>query len=326
MSNTISVLIPTYKRPEKLKRAIESVLAQTYTDLKVIVCDNASGDETAAVVDAIMQTDSRVEYFQHAQNIGMNGNFNFAISKVETPFFTLLPDDDYQLPNYLQDAMQGFEICPDVMFSILEAPVINEGQEENILNRQLAKWPKEGRYLPGEALKLVSTGRHFVFTASVFKQELKSEMYFDEIVGNISDWPIMIALVAKYPFYLSKKAGLYFIRHPQAIGANQNRDHFFRLEEVVRKKLCRDVNQANTALAYLEHNLNKFYLVYLLNRLRMNDEAGYSRVLKEIEKRRISVYKLVAMWVNWIVYIPGVKFCLRKCINSAVFIRNIIKS
>ena len=61
----ITTIIPTYRRSEKLKRAIQSVLAQTYPHFQICVYDNASGDETADVVAALAKEDSRVQYFCH---------------------------------------------------------------------------------------------------------------------------------------------------------------------------------------------------------------------------------------------------------------------
>jgi len=73
----VTVLFPTHKRPEKLRRAIQSVLAQTYTSLKIIVLDNASNDETPEVVRNCMKNDSRVVYYAHEENIGITENFQF---------------------------------------------------------------------------------------------------------------------------------------------------------------------------------------------------------------------------------------------------------
>ena len=54
----ITALIPTYRRPQLLHRAIVSVLRQTYTNLQVFVFDNASGDTTAEVVTKLGENDA----------------------------------------------------------------------------------------------------------------------------------------------------------------------------------------------------------------------------------------------------------------------------
>ncbi|MCR4298181.1 MAG: glycosyltransferase, partial [Gallionella sp.] len=97
----ITTIIPTYRRPVLLRRAILSALHQTYPHVRVCVYDNASGDETESVVDEtesvvkeIARHDPRVKYHRHPRNIGSYNNFNYGIREVETEFFSLLSDDD----------------------------------------------------------------------------------------------------------------------------------------------------------------------------------------------------------------------------------------
>src|ERR1700730_4637873 len=114
---TVTIVVPTYKRPEKLARAIRSILAQTYKNIRIIVCDNASSDGTKEVVANLIAEDSRIEYHCHGQNIGMIRNVNFAYSLVRTPFFGILTDDDHYAPTFIADAMQTFHEHPHITFA-----------------------------------------------------------------------------------------------------------------------------------------------------------------------------------------------------------------
>lgn len=113
----ITAIICTYRRPHLLRRAIESVLHQTYQDFQICIYDNASGDDTASVVAEFAQKDSRVKYYCHAENIEALGNYSYAIQQVSTPFFSFLADDDLVLPNFYAVAMAGFEMEPAAFFS-----------------------------------------------------------------------------------------------------------------------------------------------------------------------------------------------------------------
>src|SRR3990172_8253160 len=103
----ITTIIPTYRRPALLRKAIESVLAQseTFPFFEILVCDNASGDETASVVSEFAEKDSRIKYFCHSHNIQAVPNFNFGMKQVKTPFFSVLADDNTLLPNFFRDAV-----------------------------------------------------------------------------------------------------------------------------------------------------------------------------------------------------------------------------
>jgi glycosyltransferase involved in cell wall biosynthesis len=215
----VTVLIPTYKRPEKLKRAVESVLNQSYQDFKIVISDNASGDETESVVKGLKKDDKRIEYYKQTVNIGMNPNFNFLISKVTTPFFCLLSDDDYYFPNFFEDAINGFNNSPKAMFSVLSGPAVTENN--TMIYNQLDKWPREGFYNNADptVLKLATSGQHPIISACIFKKEVSSDFYFDSSVGFHSDLPILIILTSKYCFTLSKKIGMYFIIHSSNLSA-----------------------------------------------------------------------------------------------------------
>lgn len=277
-SPIVTVLIPTHKRPEKLRRAIQSVLAQTYTQLKIIVLDNASKDETPEVVRYFMKNDSRVVYYAHEENIGMNANFNFAVSKIDTPFFCFLTDDDYQLENFIFDALQGFKSFPDAKFSVMDAPVINEGTPELIIGSPLSVWKKIGQYEAGDAIRYVTTGHHPVLTACLFRETIKSDFYFDHTVGNISDLPILISIVAKYPFYLSRKVGLYFIRHPSALGSSTDWRGWLALQDVVQTNSTVDPVSMKSIQANLASRIDKICFIGLVHSVRLSDDILFDQI------------------------------------------------
>ena len=87
----ITTILPTFRRPRLLRRAIRSALNQTYPHLEVRVYDNASGDETPEVVAELARQDARVKYHCHPTNIGAARNFLYGMERVDTPFFFFFP-------------------------------------------------------------------------------------------------------------------------------------------------------------------------------------------------------------------------------------------
>lgn len=88
----VSVIIPTYRRPHLLVRAINSVLNQTYKKLEVLVVDDHSQDETPSVVCAIK--DPRVRYVGHDVNKGLPAVRNTGIRTAQGEYIAFLDDDD----------------------------------------------------------------------------------------------------------------------------------------------------------------------------------------------------------------------------------------
>lgn len=111
-SATVTVGIPTYNRAALLRDTIESVLAQTYREFRLIISDNASTDETPQILASYR--DPRIDYIRGERNIGMIGNFNRVISRAETEFLIILPDDDLLYPEYLRAVMELFDRYPRV--------------------------------------------------------------------------------------------------------------------------------------------------------------------------------------------------------------------
>jgi glycosyltransferase involved in cell wall biosynthesis len=102
----VTVGIPTFNRSAYVVRAIESVLAQTYADVRVVVSDNASTDDTPSRVAAIR--DPRLSYVRQETNLGMTGNFNACLSMASGEFFLLLSDDDFLDPAAIESLIRPF--------------------------------------------------------------------------------------------------------------------------------------------------------------------------------------------------------------------------
>lgn len=104
---TVSIVIPTHNRAELLKRAINSVLRQTFEDFELIVVDDASSDNTPEVVESI--NDGRIRYVRLKKNSGGPVARNTGIKKARGEFIALLDDDDEWLPNRLELQIEKFE-------------------------------------------------------------------------------------------------------------------------------------------------------------------------------------------------------------------------
>jgi glycosyltransferase involved in cell wall biosynthesis len=115
MSADVTILIPTFHRPQMLRRAIRSAVEQSYRGVIIRVIDNASNDETALILEEYERRDPRIECVSNERNVGAVGNFKIALRSVTTPFFTILPDDDVLLPCAIDTAIQGFREAPEAM-------------------------------------------------------------------------------------------------------------------------------------------------------------------------------------------------------------------
>ena len=96
----ITIAIPTRNRASLLKECVRSALAQTYSNIEVLVSDNASTDNTSAMLKSIQ--DPKLRVLTNLENIGIFGNFNRCLREAAGEYFILLPDDDALHPTFVE--------------------------------------------------------------------------------------------------------------------------------------------------------------------------------------------------------------------------------
>src|SRR5947209_672609 len=103
-SALISVCLPLYNAAAYVEETIGSILAQTYSNWELVMVDDASRDDTAAIVERILATerDPRLRYSVNPQRLGMVGNWNHATSLANGEFIKLIGQDDLLAPDCLQ--------------------------------------------------------------------------------------------------------------------------------------------------------------------------------------------------------------------------------
>ena len=104
----ISVIVTTFRRPERLKKVIKSVLSQSYTDFELIIIDDHSQDETRDVVAAF--NDPRIKYFERTTNFGCDTQpKNDGIKASKGEYIAFLDDDNEYRPDHLMILNKAIE-------------------------------------------------------------------------------------------------------------------------------------------------------------------------------------------------------------------------
>ncbi|MEO0350846.1 MAG: glycosyltransferase family 2 protein [Cyanobacteria bacterium P01_A01_bin.15] len=139
----VSLCIPTYNRAQILPYAVDSVLNQTYGNFELIICDDASPDNTAEVV--AQWDDSRIRYIRHPQNIKRSRNMRSGYEAAQGDYFIKFDDDDALTPTFLERTVAVLEAQPRVDFVCTDHWVINarNQRDETATAANSAKWGKD---------------------------------------------------------------------------------------------------------------------------------------------------------------------------------------
>ncbi|MEM9264678.1 MAG: glycosyltransferase family 2 protein [Cyanobacteria bacterium P01_F01_bin.13] len=139
----VSICIPTYNRAQILPYAVNSVLNQTYGDFELLICDDASPDNTAEII--AQWDDPRIRYIRHPQNIKRSRNMRSGYEAAEGEYFIKFDDDDALTPTFLERTVAVMEAEPKVDFVCTDHWVINARNErdETATAANSAKWGKD---------------------------------------------------------------------------------------------------------------------------------------------------------------------------------------
>jgi glycosyltransferase involved in cell wall biosynthesis len=108
----VSIGLPVFNGERYLASAIESILAQSFVDLELIICDNASTDATRAICMRYVNQDQRIRYYRHERNLGAAANFNSTVKLATAEYFKWAAHDDLLEPEFLKKCIEALEADP----------------------------------------------------------------------------------------------------------------------------------------------------------------------------------------------------------------------
>lgn len=101
----VSIGMPVYNGARYIREALDTLVAQTYTDLELIISDNASTDATEGICREYAARDPRIKYVRQSRNRGVIVNFQFALAEAVGEYFMWAAYDDKWGCGYLQEAV-----------------------------------------------------------------------------------------------------------------------------------------------------------------------------------------------------------------------------
>lgn len=112
--------MPVHNGASTLARALDSLLAQTYENLEIIVSDNASTDETAEIARRAAERDRRVRYFRQQTALPAWENFHFVLQQATGEYFFWAADDDVRAPRYVETVVAAMSNQPDAVLGVTD--------------------------------------------------------------------------------------------------------------------------------------------------------------------------------------------------------------
>jgi len=128
----VSVGLPVYNGQNYLAESIESILAQTHSDLELIISDNASTDDTEEISRSFAAADDRVRYYRNDTNVGANPNYNRTFALARGSYFKWQAHDDICAPKYLELCLNALENDPSISLAHTKTVYIDRTGERMV--------------------------------------------------------------------------------------------------------------------------------------------------------------------------------------------------
>jgi glycosyltransferase involved in cell wall biosynthesis len=125
----LSIGIPVFNGQEFLPGLLDGLLAQTFRDFEILICDNASTDRTQQICCEYERRDSRIHYIRNQRNLGAVANFNRVFELSTAPLFKWAAHDDLHHETYLETCVRLLDENPDVVLAHTDTAFI-DGKSE----------------------------------------------------------------------------------------------------------------------------------------------------------------------------------------------------
>lgn len=158
----VSIGLPVYNGEKYLQQAIDSILAQTYSDFELIISDNASTDRTQDICRAYIVQDKRIQYYRNTENLGLAANYNNAYSRAVGEYFKWAAHDDLVAPAFMERCVDALDNNPAAVLAYSKAEII-DANGFHVVNHD-----------PGP--NLTSLGAHQRFRAFLFSSYLAVQL------------------------------------------------------------------------------------------------------------------------------------------------------
>src|SRR5215831_20496875 len=112
--SSVDVIVPCYRYGHFLRECVESVLSQSDVNVRVLIIDDASPDNTPEVAAELVSEDPRVTFIRHSENKGHIATYNEGIEWASAEYMLILSADDCLLPGALSRAADLMDARPDV--------------------------------------------------------------------------------------------------------------------------------------------------------------------------------------------------------------------
>ena len=230
MTPLVSIITPTYNRPDMLVRAVKSVLAQTYQNLEIIVVNDAGSPVEQALAEL---NDTRISYIRLGKNVERSAVRNLGILAAQGTYIAYLDDDDIYYPDHIETLVTALQkYSQEAAYTNAYRAVQDKKEGVYVtVDRQL-------HYAQDYSIEKMAIDNLFPNLCVMHtKKCLEKVGYFDEGLTVLEDWDLWIRIGAEFGFlHISKVTAEYSFRSDSTNTTTKRAMQFVAIREHIFKK------------------------------------------------------------------------------------------
>ena len=266
MNELISVIVPVYNVEKYLRRCVESVLAQTYQNLEVILVDDGSTDQSGAICDEATKSDSRIIVI-HQKNAGLSAARNTGIRAAQGELICFLDSDDWIEADTIQKAFEASNDTDMVIWGY-HADFVDSEEALSNTNMHIAEGlcSQESNSVLNSQTAMGLIGYAW---NKLYKSALIEGCAFPEGVSLVEDILFNAKIICQCKsIRFIPIAGTHYIQRPRTTLGNKFYPDYFELKIAAchaREKILRHFGFTNTEC---QHTLSSSYLAAINGQIR----------------------------------------------------------
>lgn len=200
---TVSAVLSSYNYGAYISQAIESVLAQSFDDLELIIVDDASVDDSRQIIERYARADSRIRTKYHSENLGVSKTINDGWSMARGKFIANISADDMWMKDKLESQVKVLEKDEDLVVWSEGEIIDGKGAPTGELFTHIhgaAQRKKSGGIL-AELLK----GNFILASSRIFKRQNLQGRNYNESLKHLGDYQFAVDMAKDYDYYFFER-------------------------------------------------------------------------------------------------------------------------
>jgi len=267
MTNSrVSIIIPAYNAADYLKEAVDSVLAQTYKNIEIIVVDDGSTDDTRSALESYVAS-GKIKYI-YQKNKGLAGARNTGIKNASGKYVAFLDADDLFLPDKVAEQARALEENPG--YGVCYSDLLHFSEDGKVYHHRY-------NYPSGDIFEQL-LHRQFVNPLTVVaRRELFTKYgFFDESLRRSEDWDLWLRLArAGVKFYfLDERLARYRVRSVGNLSSLASEPEMKEKNLELFSRLGRELSSEEWSRYRFDEILKKLRLKVVMAHLMVGDKSG----------------------------------------------------